>query len=294
MRILLTGGWGWVGSHLCPHLKDMGHTLVSLDLREGDDMLNPSTVARKLEGCEAVINLAGRGGPAAGVSYAEFMKVNVEALAVLLEVMSNSPAKRLIAPESIGYYGYNATKGLAPQSLPITTRTLPTHSGVGPYDLSKQLRHVVYQAFADRLQIVSFRMGPVRENLFLESPDGSPIYGGFHEKGFWAHTSPKLLQYCFEKALRVPEFPEGHGYKLYMLVSPPDPKIPVAQWLAEKYPELKMPASGLLFDMTETAEVFDLPKEYRGADSVSSVSKLQPAKKLSPDPRSSRQMRSRS
>lgn len=36
MRILVTGGRGWIGSHLCPELLTRGHDVVSVDRDDGD------------------------------------------------------------------------------------------------------------------------------------------------------------------------------------------------------------------------------------------------------------------
>ena len=73
MRILVTGGTGFVGSHLVRRLLARGHQLVSLDKNPGlfDEELrssgatlitgsvtNPDDVKRAMEGCELVYHLA--------------------------------------------------------------------------------------------------------------------------------------------------------------------------------------------------------------------------------------------
>src|SRR3954467_12693565 len=73
MRILVTGGTGFVGSHLVRRLLARGHQIVSLDKNPGlfDDKLrssgaelrtgsvtNTEDVNRAIEGCDLVYHLA--------------------------------------------------------------------------------------------------------------------------------------------------------------------------------------------------------------------------------------------
>uniref|UniRef100_E6Q419 NAD-dependent epimerase/dehydratase n=1 Tax=mine drainage metagenome TaxID=410659 RepID=E6Q419_9ZZZZ len=81
MRVLVTGGAGFIGSHLCDALLDGGHEIVALDdlstgnlanligalARPGSkfvhgDIRDALLVERAMEGCDAVVHLAARIG----------------------------------------------------------------------------------------------------------------------------------------------------------------------------------------------------------------------------------------
>ncbi|NNM99149.1 MAG: NAD-dependent epimerase/dehydratase family protein [Candidatus Eremiobacteraeota bacterium] len=81
MKVLVTGGAGFIGSHLCDALLDAGHEIVALDdlstgnlanltgalARRGSrfvhgDIRDALLVERSMEGCDAVVHLAARIG----------------------------------------------------------------------------------------------------------------------------------------------------------------------------------------------------------------------------------------
>lgn len=57
-RIAVTGGAGFIGSAVRQELAEQGHTAVSVDRREGVDILT-SDLHEAFAGCDAVIHLAG-------------------------------------------------------------------------------------------------------------------------------------------------------------------------------------------------------------------------------------------
>lgn len=56
MRIAVTGGKGFIGSHVARYAEAAGHQVRFFDKREGNDIMGPLD---KLDGAEAVIHLAG-------------------------------------------------------------------------------------------------------------------------------------------------------------------------------------------------------------------------------------------
>jgi dTDP-L-rhamnose 4-epimerase len=126
-RILITGGAGFIGSHLADELLGHGYAVRVLDalipqvhgadrrrppylapdveLVEGD-VRDPDTVRRALDGVEVVYHLAARVGVGQSMyEVAEYTSVNNVGTAVLLEALISRPVRRLIVASSMSVYG---------------------------------------------------------------------------------------------------------------------------------------------------------------------------------------------
>lgn len=122
MRVLVTGGAGYIGSVLVPRLLELGHTVTALDnLRYGGHGLLPCfrdpafrfvqgdvrdgpTVRRELAQHDAVIHLAAIVGVPACRKYpAEAESVNVEGTRVVVEALGRDQA--LVFASTGSFYG---------------------------------------------------------------------------------------------------------------------------------------------------------------------------------------------
>jgi dTDP-L-rhamnose 4-epimerase len=126
-RVLITGGAGFIGSHLADHLLAHGHAVRALDtlsqqvhrqevrrpayldpdvdLQVGD-VRDPEAVRRALQGVDAVVHLAA----AVGVSQSmyeldRYVGVNDLGTAVLLQAVIERPVERLVVASSMSLYG---------------------------------------------------------------------------------------------------------------------------------------------------------------------------------------------
>src|SRR3954451_9368615 len=136
MRILITGGAGFIGSHLADELLRRGHTVRALDnlspqvhgaaaerpaylscdveLIRGD-VRDADTVRRALRDIDAVYHFAAAVG--VGQSMYEidhYTSVNNGGTAVLLQALIDRPVQRLVVASSMSLYGeglYRTTGG---------------------------------------------------------------------------------------------------------------------------------------------------------------------------------------
>jgi dTDP-L-rhamnose 4-epimerase len=126
-RALITGGAGFIGSHLVDELLARGHEVRVLDALipqvHGSDRKRPAYLAAgaelvvgdvrdaqavkaALEGVDVVFHLAARVGVGQSMyELAEYASVNTLGTAVLLEALLAHPVKRLVVASSMSVYG---------------------------------------------------------------------------------------------------------------------------------------------------------------------------------------------
>jgi dTDP-L-rhamnose 4-epimerase len=127
MRILITGGAGFIGSHLADELIRRGHGVRALDMLSaqvhGDaggrpaylhpdvelicgDVRDPATVTRALTGIDAVYHFAAAVGVGQSMYEIEhYTSINNVGTAVLLQEIVRNPVQRLIVASSMSIYG---------------------------------------------------------------------------------------------------------------------------------------------------------------------------------------------
>lgn len=136
-RILITGGAGFVGSHLADHLLRAGHEVVALDdlspqvhgpeagrpgylaedveLHVGD-VRDPTAVRRALDGVDVVYHLAAAVGVGQSMYEIErYTSVNNVGTAVLLEALVQHRPERLVVASSMSLYGEGMYRNAAGQ-----------------------------------------------------------------------------------------------------------------------------------------------------------------------------------
>jgi dTDP-L-rhamnose 4-epimerase len=125
--VLVTGGAGFIGSHLADALLQRGHRVRALDSldpqvhgpeqRRPDyldsevelivgDVRDPHAVASALEGVDTVFHFAAKVGVGQSMYAVEnYTDVNNRGTAVLLEALTRNPVERLIVASSMSLYG---------------------------------------------------------------------------------------------------------------------------------------------------------------------------------------------
>ncbi|MBG0850601.1 NAD-dependent epimerase/dehydratase family protein [Streptomyces spinoverrucosus] len=108
MRVLITGGAGFIGSHVVEALTAAGHEPVVYDVR-GDprsDVRDLDAVRRALSGVDAVCHQAAMVGLGTGFADApEYVSRNDLGTAVLLTAMAEADVRRLVLAGSMVVYG---------------------------------------------------------------------------------------------------------------------------------------------------------------------------------------------
>ncbi|MFG2966330.1 MULTISPECIES: NAD-dependent epimerase/dehydratase family protein [unclassified Streptomyces] len=108
MRVLVTGGAGFIGSHVVEALAARGHETVVFDVRDdpGADVRSPVAVGRALAGVDAVCHQAAMVGLGVGFGdAAEYVSRNDLGTAVLLSGMAEAGVRHLVLAGSMVVYG---------------------------------------------------------------------------------------------------------------------------------------------------------------------------------------------
>jgi dTDP-L-rhamnose 4-epimerase len=127
--VLITGGAGFIGSHLADELVAAGYRVRILDeliaqVHDGNgtpdylpedaelivgDVCDRSLVRRALNGVDAVVHLAARVGVGQSMyEIADYAAVNTGGTAVLLQELLGQPVGRLVVASSMSVYGEGA------------------------------------------------------------------------------------------------------------------------------------------------------------------------------------------
>ena len=122
MRILITGGAGFIGSHIAEHFNGKAEIRVLDNLRSGylhnlegldvefirGDVRDRAAVAKAVEGCDYVFHLAAMiSVPESMFKMEECVDINVNGLLTVLEESAKAGVKKLCFSTSAAIYGDN-------------------------------------------------------------------------------------------------------------------------------------------------------------------------------------------
>jgi UDP-glucose 4-epimerase len=135
MRVLVTGGSGFIGSHVVDRLRAHGHEPRNFDLRRSSydsgletvvgDLLDAEAMRRALEGCDAVVHLAAVADVNDVVADpARAETVNTHGTAVLLEAARQEGTPRVVYGSTVWVYGDGAPGRTLDEDSPLPT---PNH-----------------------------------------------------------------------------------------------------------------------------------------------------------------------
>ncbi len=135
-RIIVTGGSGFLGKHLCRTLLEKGYQVKNIDLRPNDevntvigDIRDAELMKREIKDAEVVFHLAALIEAGESVKFPQqFVDTNISGSINVLEAMRLNGVKTLIFSSSAAVYG-------EPIRTPIEEddRTIP----INPYGMTK-------------------------------------------------------------------------------------------------------------------------------------------------------------
>ena len=223
MNVLVTGGAGFIGSHVCERLLESGHAVWAFD--DLNDFYDPQIKRRNLKEIQSlakpfefvqgdltdraaldavfgrvkfaqVIHLAARAGVRPSLAEpALYQRVNVEGTVNLLEAARLKGVKKLILASSSSVYGVNS-------KVPFSEGD-PIFSAISPYAASKlaceALGHVYHHVYG--MDIVMLRF--------------FTVYGPRQRPDLAIHKFAKLIQ----AGKPIPVFGDGTTARDYTFVS---------------------------------------------------------------------------
>ncbi len=152
MKICVTGGSGFIGSHFYTELRRRGHALSILDLvpptwdvaKDGvryvqGDIRDKAKMLEAAEGCEAILHLAAAHHDF-GISREEFFSVNEHGAEVICAAMDEARIRSICFYSSVAVYGEIAE--------PITEESTPQPTS--DYGQSKLAGEKVFHAWVDK------------------------------------------------------------------------------------------------------------------------------------------------
>ena len=151
MKVLVTGGSGFVGQALTPKLKEYGHLAITVGRREFGELGPNTNWLPYLDGIDAIVHLAARvhvmtdktADPAA-----EFQRVNAQGTGALAEAAVAAGVGRFINLSSIKVNGDS-------NESPFTSVDIPAPQD--PYSVSKWEAEQTLNSFGNSLELVTLR-----------------------------------------------------------------------------------------------------------------------------------------
>ena len=193
MRVAVTGGCGFIGSHVVDHLLRAGHEVRAIDIGDqwrnpaadysAADLFDPAALDVALDGTEAVFHLAGAADvneiaarPAAAV------RLNVEGVARLLDAARRTGCRRIVLASTVWVYGATAGQGERSEDAPVSLDRAG-HVYVSTKLAAEMLVHSYREMYGQEFTILRYGIpyGPrMREALVVArfvraALEGSPI-----------------------------------------------------------------------------------------------------------------------
>ena len=166
MRVAVTGGCGFIGSHVVDHLLHAGHDVSVLDVSSRwrnpaaryrqADLFEAGALAATVAGADVVFHLAG----AADVNDVaadpvRAVRLNVEGTARVLDATRRAGAGRFVLASTVWVYGAAASRGELTEDVPVDLRS-PGHVYVATKLSAELLVHSYREMFGQHYTILRY------------------------------------------------------------------------------------------------------------------------------------------
>jgi nucleoside-diphosphate-sugar epimerase len=227
MRIFVTGGTGFIGSHFLAAALNAGHEVVAMRRKPDSGSAvplphQPLWIERKLgeltlgdlNGCDVVVHLASAGVSPKRVPWQALVEVNVVGSAHLIATAYAADICRVVAAGTCHEYGDSATRYVAiPADAPLEPLSLYGASKAATYQLLSAFARVhSIELFYGRI-FSAYGEGQFEENFWpslraaaLTGQD-FPMTNGHQIRDFIPveAVASKLLDACHRKDLKAGE-----------------------------------------------------------------------------------------
>lgn len=207
MKIIVTGGSGFLGSHMIPALQKAGHEVVNIDIREPKyvevhtiiaDILDKQKMLEVISDADAVLHLAGLIEAGESVKDPQkFIDTNITGTLNVLEAMRTNNINIILFSSSAAIYG-------EPKHIPITEDdpTMP----INPYGMTKLAMEGLISSY-----VKAHGMTGVALRYFN-------LYGPKEHHEPESHAMPRFIKQIYEDR-PVTVYGEGQHQRDYIHVS---------------------------------------------------------------------------
>jgi UDP-glucose 4-epimerase len=187
MRIAVTGGCGFIGSHVVDQLIRGGHEVTVLDVdrrwlnpaaeyRQAD-LFDESALAATMAGADAIFHLAG----AADVNEVaadpvRAVRLNVEGTTRVLEAARRAGVGRFLLASTVWVYGAAIGHGELTEDVPVDLRN-PGHVYVATKLAAEMVVHSYREMYGQHFTILRYGIpyGPRMREALVVALSGQPI-----------------------------------------------------------------------------------------------------------------------
>lgn len=180
-RVIVTGGSGFLGHHLCRALLAAGHTVKNIDLRPNPevdtvtaDICDTERMLVEIRDADVVFHLAALIEAGESVKFPQkFVDVNISGTVSVLEAMRQNQVPTFIFSSSAAVYG-------EPLRVPILEddRTLP----INPYGMTKLAMEALVSSY-----VASYKMTGIGLRYFN-------LYGPEEHHQPESHAIPRFIE----------------------------------------------------------------------------------------------------